>query len=146
MSIPEFTFRGTPLTTETMMNITGLIMNSGKEQPLNEAQDLKGEFAAEMILKRIKAYELKFTISDFFLVASLTTFANNPVKLMIMLWLAFQYHKKTGKDFLGIQEWCEIFPVGTPNETEMQDMWESQKTESPSGSLVNMLDNVANWA
>jgi hypothetical protein len=140
MSIPEFKFTGEQLSVENTGQLTGLIMNSDKQQELSKAEELMEEFSAQMIQKRLEVYGLKYRLTDFFLVASVLTFATNPGKLMIMLWLAHQYWRKSKKELLGIEEWCLIFPDGTPTEDELKVMWDSQKSEGN-----NMLDNPKNW-
>ena len=143
MSVPEFKFQGQPLTEETMRMVTGMLMNTKNEKPLPEEEDLKTDFSTQMLLKRIEGYGLKFMISNFFLAASVLTFADNPGKLMILLWETNKYHKRTGKDFIGIEDWCLIFPDGTPSDDDMKTFWDSQKSDED--PLGNMLDNGSYW-
>ena len=77
---------------------------------------------------------------------SKTFIALNPGKIIMLLWLAHQYHKKVHHrniTLLGIDEWVDIFPFGVPTEKEMERMWESQKAPgAPSG---NLLDDIKTW-
>jgi hypothetical protein len=143
MSIPEFKFKGEPLTDEGMKTLTSLLMSTSNEKPLNEEEGLSTDFSAQMLLKRIEAYGLKFQISNFFLVASVLTFCNNPAKLMILLWEAHKYSKKSGKNLLTAEDWCHMFPDGPPTDDECHAFWDSQKAEGE--PLGNMLDNAKYW-
>lgn len=143
MSVPEFKFKGQPLSQESMALIGKLIISAEQEVELEKDETLKNEFLRNLIVKRFEVYDLKFKITNFFFIASLITFVANPGKAMIMLWLAFNYWKKTNKEVLGIKEWCEVFAWGTPSEEELLIMWDSQKApKEPSG---NMLDNKNYW-
>jgi len=73
----------------------------------------------------------------------LMTFLDSPGKVMLLLRLCYQYHKKSGKTYLNIDDWAMIFPFGTPTEDEFNQMWESQKLygERPD----NMVDYVEYW-
>ena len=143
MSIPEFTFSGEPLSDNNMGVISGFLLNRDKEEELSTDELLNKEFTTKLVLKRFEAYDLKFKITNFFLVASLTTFADNPAKIMIMLWFAFKYWKRTNKELIGIEDWCHIFPMGTPTDEELKVMWDSQKGEGE--PIGNMLDNSTYW-
>jgi hypothetical protein len=142
--IPEFEFKGQPLTEEQSKGFIGMFLNRNKEKPLKEDDRIRDEFPTQIFLKRISAYELGFEVSNFFFAMSMMTFATNPGKIMLLLRLCYQYHKKTRKTMLGINEWGEMFPWGTPTEEEMESMWDSQKKMGePVGG--NMLDNPKYW-
>lgn len=147
MSIPDFKFVGEPLTVENMKVITGFIVNSDDEVPHQEdgvfQEDKTLQFYSGMVQKRIEAYGLKFQLTNFYLLSSILTFAKSPGLIMIGLWQAHQYSKRTGKSLLGIADWCHIYPMGTPTEEECNTFWDSQKADGE--PLGNMLDNVKYW-
>ena len=126
--IPEFTFVGKPLNKEQTSMLMQLIMASmGKgEKDLADEETLNSVFLAQIAIKRIAAYGLPKITAPFFM-ASLITFANTPGMIMGMLWLAKCYSDKVGKKRLTVQDWCEMFPVGTPTEEECEKWWDSQK-------------------
>ena len=141
MSIPEFEFKGAPLTEETTGTITSFILNPESEKELSEDELLKDSFYMQMILKRFEAYNLKYKITNFFFVSSLSTFVDSPAKVMLLLWLTHQYWKKAGKELMGIGEWCGMFPMGAPTDDELHVMWDSQKDSEHN----NMLDDPQYW-
>ena len=90
--------------------------------------------------KRIQHYPLPFDMSVFFVALSIICGIDRPGKAMGLLWLAFCYHKKTGKKWLGIEDWAEIFPFGMPTDEEWETWWDSQKE-----SQVNKVDHPKYW-
>ena len=142
--IPEFSFEGRPLTQEESAFFIKLSLNADKEKNLKESS-INKEFLAQVLLKRIQGYNLKFEISDFFFIISVLCFANNPGKIMILLRLCFQYWLKTERSFLGISEWVDIFPSGVPTEKELEQMWDSQKFSEAGVMTDNLVDCPSLW-
>ena len=144
ISIPQFEFRGQPLSDQNSKFFLNCIINKIHEISLIEDKELGEQFLVKVFLKRIKAYDLKFNISNFFFVMSLVTFVDTPANAMILLRLCWQYWKRTRKEFLNIEDWAFIFPMGTPTQLELKKMWESQKRkDEPIGE--NMIDNIKYW-
>jgi len=139
----DFTFKGRPLTQdETKLFIT-MCLSKQKDTSLESDSLLSSEFLAKILIKRIKAYKLPFNISAMFFFVSINTAFTNPGKIMILLWLAYQYYKKNQVPFLSLNEWTAIFPFGVPTEEELQRMWESQK--APGAPMGNLLDDIRTW-
>lgn len=143
-NIPTFEFKGQKLTNENIMTLMGLLNNSG-EVPLEKDIQLASIFLPKIFLVRIKGYGLKFNVSNYFMAMSILTFVDNPGKTMLLLRLAYQYWKKTNKEYLSIKEWCEIFPWGTPTEEELKQMWDSQKCSREGFGSDNLLDKAELW-
>lgn len=144
-TIPEFTFKGELLKKENMELMASLFLNKSKERHLDKSE-ISDEFLAQIILKRIEVYSLKFTITDFFFIMCLSTFAVNPGKIMILLRLCYQYWLQTKKELLGIEDFGNMFPWGTPSEEELKEMWDSQKYYERKTGSDNLLDYVENWS
>lgn len=143
--IPIFGFKGEPLSKENSEYLISLFLNQKNEKSLDQIT-LKDEFLSQIFLKRIKVYNLKFVISDFFFVICLLTFVRDPGKVMILLRLCYQYWKMTGKNFIGINDFAEMFPFGTPSNQELKKIWESQKRKNyKSGESDNLLDYPELW-
>jgi hypothetical protein len=151
--LPEFIFKGKQLNPEQSRILLGCIMAtkdaSWKESVFDEEPTLCNNMAAKIISKRINVYGLAYKLSSSFFAMSLLTMLKTPGDCMILLRLCHQYHKKTGKTFLDINDWCEMFPFGVPTEDEKQQWWESQKIpyeDRPAGSLMdNLVDIPELW-
>lgn len=139
----DFKFKGRPLTQEESNTFITMSLSAHKDLPLDEEGTLSNELLAKILMKRIKAYKLPFKISAMFFLASISTAFTNPGKVMVLLWLAHQYHKKNQVPLLGLNEWVDIFPFGVPTEEELERMWESQK--APGAPLGNLLDDIKTW-
>jgi hypothetical protein len=148
IKIPEFVFRGAPLDKEQAGNLLRLIMASMEkgEKNLDEEDTISGMFLSQVAIKRIEAYGLPKITAPFFL-ASLMTFMKSPGMVMGMLWLAKCYSDKTGKKRLTVQDWCEMFPLGTPTEKECNEWWDSQKVTWKRQGMEsdNMVDYPELW-
>lgn len=142
----DFKFKGRPLTRKETEIFIALGTAKDKDQPLDQEDILKDEFLAQILLKRIKFYKLPFTISAMFYIISVSTVFTNPGKVIMLLWLAHQSHKKVHHNrvtILGIDEWADIFPNGVPTEEELERMWKSQK--APGAPMGNLLDDIKTW-
>jgi len=142
-TFPEFKFNGRQLKEKESKMLLSLMLSTDNEKSLKDDEELANEFASKIILKRINAYDLKFEISNFFLIMSIVTFATSPGNLMILLRLCYQYWKKTNKSLLNVADWANIFPMGVPTNEELIQMWDSQKHQNE--PLSNMVDNVVYW-
>jgi hypothetical protein len=148
-TIPEFKFQGQPLSEEQTKDLQGILsfLKMGKgvmEIPFDQDEDFKNEFIGKMVAKRLEAYQLPFTMSNLFLGMSVHTWVNNPGKIMMLLRLAYQEWKDTGKEYFTIEDWASsFFPMGTPTEEEQSQWWNSQK--DPESPLGNMVDNPEYW-
>jgi hypothetical protein len=147
----DFKFKGRPLTQKETNTFITLGMSKDKDQPLDKEDTLfgvllKDEPLAQILLKRIKVFKLPFMISAMFFLMSVSTGFTNPGKVIMLLWLAHQYHNKAHHrniTLLGVNEWVDIFPFGVPTEKELERMWKSQKAPgAPSG---NLLDDIRTW-
>ena len=144
-TIPEFTFKGEQFSEENSKNFLQLLLNAKKEISLKESE-IKSERSAQIFLERIEVYRLKFVVSDFFFIMCMMTFVKSPGHIMILLRLCYQYWEKTDKDFIGINEFAEIFSYGTPTDKELETMWDSQKYfEREPGGSDNLLDYYISW-
>jgi hypothetical protein len=141
--LPEFTFKGAPMTKEQTKQVLGLMMAKSKEKPAAEDEQLSPLFLSQVILTRISAYKLPFTVSNFFLLASMICGIDSPGKMMLLLALCFQYHQKNKKTLLTLNDWANMFPWGMPTKEEFHQMWDSQKREGE--PLGNMVDNPEYW-
>lgn len=140
----DFKFAGEELSKENMTVMLQLAMIKEKEGDMTTAEELKNDFSVQMLSKRIKAYELPFIITDFFLVMSVMTFAVNPGLLMILLRLCYQEYVKNGTVLFDLTVWSmNMFPMGTPTEESLKRFWEEQKESG--APLGNALDDVDNW-
>lgn len=145
LKIPEFTFEPQHLDEQCSRVIVHLIVTAQKgEEVLLEDAEVAQEFLAQVLLKRISGYGLPFKITNLFFIASVITFANNPGKIMGLLWLCRQEWQKTRRTIFDITCWCEaMFPHGVPSEADIRKWWDSQKdNDAPLGNLV---DNVKLW-
>jgi len=142
--IPEFQFKGQPLTDQNMQRMLSLYMSRDKEVPIEQDKELAELFPVKVLIKRIAGYGLPFNVTNFFFLMSMVTFTEgNPGKIMMLLWLSNRHYQKTGVKLLGIHEWADIFPMGTPTGEECRKFWDSQKkVDEPLG---NMLDNPNYW-
>lgn len=147
--IPEFKFKGVPLTQEQTELVFSLIVNSKGESEVDVSLDenINSTFLAEVAIKRMRAYNLPFKITNYFFVASVITFMNTPGMVMGMLWIAKCYADRTKKDNLTIQDWCELFPWGAPTQEECDTWWDSQKVtwERHGVESDNMVDYLELW-
>jgi len=140
---PKFVFKGEPLSKENLLLVINLLMLKDKEVPLDQTEkEMLDSFPVQIFLKRIKAYKLPFTITDFFFSISIMTMCDTPGVLMILLRLCYQYYLKTGKTLLGIEDWAFMFSESIPTASELDIMWESQKRDS---LIDNMVDDVQYW-
>jgi len=144
--VPEFKFKGEPLSEEYSKNFLKLLMAKKNERPLAESEVTK-DFLAQIFLKRIEGYELKFTVTDFFFAFSTMIAFNNPGKVMILLRLCYQYWRDENEALIGIENFAQIFPWGAPTDEELKKMWDSQKYfDRPSDHLNdNLLDYYDSW-
>lgn len=145
-NIPEFKFKGEPLSNENTQRYMSVYMVKEKQKLLNES-NFRDEFIAKIFLKRIEVYELKFMVTDFFFAMCIATFVNTPGRVMILLRLCYQYWKNTGKEIIDIDDFAYIFPWGTPTESELEQMWNSQKYfDRPENCSDNLLDYPELWS
>lgn len=143
MKIPEFTFEPKPLDEAASENIFSLLIKRDAETPL-ESSDLAKEFLAQVLLKRVVAYGLPFKFTDFFFIASIVTFVDNPGKIMALLRLCWQHWRDTNNTNFNLNYWVsEMFPWGIPSDSEIQKWWDSQK--SPGAPLGNLVDDASLW-
>lgn len=141
--LPKLKFHGKPMTKEQSEIFLKLMLAKPKEIPIENDEELNTSFLSQIIIKRIKAYKLPYSLSNLFLLMSLSCGVNTPGKAMIILALSFQYYNKNPKSLLTIEDWANIFPFGMPSEKEFDQMWDSQKkSDEPLG---NMVDNPENW-
>ena len=150
VEVPKFEFVGRELETEEMDIYLSILLNKDKEVNFERDGTLMQQchFPCQILLKRKVAYKLPIQIGNFFMLMSLLTFINSPAHVVLLLWLCLQYYKKTGKTFLGAEEWGEIFPNGPPSNEELNMMWASQKHKTDadgSFSDINLLDVHALW-
>lgn len=149
--IPEFNFKGAPMSQEGTEMLVKALMNKDSDKIALEKEPLlAGSFAAQIILKRIEAYKLPFKISTFFFAAaSMLLPVETPADCMILLWLCHQHNKKNGRMFIDVNEFCYIFPMGCPTESEKHAWWDSQKIpydERPTGTIMdNRVDIAELW-
>ncbi len=145
-SVPEFKFKGVPLCDENVKLLRDLIMNKSKEKPLNESE-LSKDGASQIFLKRIKVYDLKFMVTDFFFAICMEIFINNPAKIIMLLKLCYQYWRDHGTTILNIETFCKMFPFGTPSDDELKVMWVYQKwPDHPDDCFSdNLLDYPESW-
>jgi len=142
--IPEFQFRGSPLSEDNTVRLLDMALTTLNkpelEKPIEQDEVLKTVFGAQIAVKRISVWELPFNISNFFFIASVMTFVNSPGMVVAMLWLAKCYAEKNKKTYLNLSDWCELFPAGTPTEQECSDWWDSQKIPFEERTTTN--DNL----
>lgn len=146
--LKDFEFMGRRLTEEEMRQILGMHLHSTSERLLEDSPSLADQFLAKILIKRLQAYSLPFTITDLFFVASLLTFVDRPGLVMILLRLCYQCWKRTGQTRFGIESWSvELFPFGVPTEQDCETYWESQKGSWGVGGIGhdNLLDDPENW-
>lgn len=145
--VPEFKFTPKQLTDEQSKNFISLYMSRQNEKLIQEAEELKGDFGAKVLIKRLEAYELPFEITDFFYVASVMTFIDRVGVVVIMLRLCWQEWKKMGRTRFDIQAWGEtMFPMGVPGEEDLEKMWDSQKGHALGfDNIDNVLDAWEPW-
>lgn len=147
--IPEFEFQGQPLDKENTGRLLSLVMlgMQGVDVPMEEDGNIADLFLTKVASKRIKAYGLPFNLSNLFFVASVMTFVTTPGMVMGLLWLAKRYADRTQKTLLKIEDWCEIFPFGTPREEDQETWWDAQKVTWDRKSLEsdNMVDYPSLW-
>ena len=147
--LPEFEFKGRPLTEKEMgnfMDLTFAARDAGVEKPCDEDPKLADEFAAKVVNKRIQAYKLPFKVTNLFLVASLATFVDRVGNVIIMLWLAHKHAEKTGKTLLNLTDWIDMFPWGVPTDDELHSWWLKQKVDEDGVTNQNALDYAATWS
>mgnify|MGYP001021929473 CR=1 FL=1 len=138
--IPKFEFVGQPLSEEQSRQLMALLLNKDKDVPLAQEPILANEKSSQMILKRIEAFKLPFTITAQFMIASIMTWVSSPGKLVALLWLCHNYHKQTGKTLLNIEDWTNMFPWGTPTDKEFGLWWDKQKCK-----YDNKVDLLSLW-
>lgn len=144
-SIPEFEFKGEPLSSENSEMFLNLILSKEKEVPLH-ASTIAEDQISKIFLLRIKTYDLKFMVTDFFFSFCVWLFIDRPGRLMILLRLCYQYWRDTEKELIGIEDFAQMFPFGTPTEVELKEMWYSQKfPDRPSLESDNLLDYPELW-
>ena len=80
---PDFNFSGRELTTDEFSLLTACLTHK-KEEILVQDSDFKNEFLVQVLLKRIEAYQLDFTFTDLFVLASFF-FVDSPGNIMILL-------------------------------------------------------------
>jgi len=116
------------------------------EKPLGDDAEAREMFLAKILLKRIEAYKLRFKMTNFFFLASVVTFADNPGKAMLLLRECYNHNKKYGNDLFDIDTWAHMFPDGVPTEESMSKAWDLQKCE-PGGwaETDNTLDKPDTW-
>jgi len=149
--IPEFKFEGVQQTKESTELLIGMVLakksNPSIDKPLEEEETLSNAFGAQILLKRIKAYKLPYIVTSTFYVMSVKTFVNTPGDIMTLLWLCHQYHKRTKKTLLGLEEWVDIFPFGTPSDSDKSAWWDSQKLTSDERNVVgSSSDNLVDYS
>jgi hypothetical protein len=144
--IPQFKFRGQQLDKEQSEMCLKLLLTTrhdpSVEKPFQEDVDLMNEFPAKVIAKRIEHYPLPFNITNLFLVMSLFCGFDSPGKWMCLLWIVHNVAKARNQKLFTLENWCEMFPWGTPTEEEFQTWWDSQKDEHGN----NRVDNPQEWA
>jgi len=144
--IPEFKFKGQPLSEKNSELFMRAFLTKEKEVPFQKNEDLSKEFLCRIIEKRMEAYKLSFILTDLFIIMSIITWVDSPAKTVCLLYMAFKYHKKTGKDILDIEAWANMFPWGTPTEEEFQKWWLSQKYEDKENPMKdNLIDDFNLW-
>jgi len=143
--IPEFHFQGHRLTKENSERLIQFILAANKDVLLSETEEIAKTFLAQIFLKRIAGYKLPYTVTTAFFMMSMLTFVDRPGNVMILLWLCHQYFKKTGKVKLGIAEWVDIFPWGTPTKEEREKWWDSQKIKPEERVGLNLVDLPEMW-
>lgn len=143
MQIPYLRFEPQPLSDKNMELIMCMLQGAkaGKETPLEDSS-LAKEFLSQVLLKRISAYQLPFSFTDFFLLASFVTFVDSPGNIMALLRLCWQHWQESGETEFNIHCWCSnLFPYGTPSESDLKIWWDSQKSENaPLGNLVDIAE------
>lgn len=143
--VPEINFQNDDfvhLSEEQAKLLVQLGFNLDKEKPIEESE-LSREFVPQMLSKRLAAYNLPFSFTDLFLLASMVTWVTNPGKVMILLRMCYQLYKKKGTACFNLDVWCkELFPGGVPSDKALQEYWDSQKhPEAPLGNLLDLEDN-----
>jgi hypothetical protein len=59
----------------------------------------------------------------------------------MLLTMVQYFAKKIGQKNINLDFICQnVFPVGIPSEEDLQELWEAQKVEKPSGGSANLLD------
>ena len=146
MGLVEISFKGSPLNQEQSNNFLHLLMAPEKERPLEDSE-IRNEFLAQILLKRIDAYNLPFIITDYFFVMSVSTFVDRPGLAILLLRLCWQEWKKNGTTKFDLNIWgTKLFPFGVPTEEELEAMWDSQKGFNNNSNVDNLLDLSDNWS
>lgn len=143
--LPDFLFKGQPLTREQSGHFMSLYMNKESEEALQDSK-LANEFLSQVLLKRVRALELPFTFTDFFLIMSIDCFVDRPGMIIILLRLCYQLWKDKGVTHFGIDQWAIMFPFGCPSAQDLDKYWDSQKfVERKSPASDNLLDYSCFW-
>ena len=144
---------------------TELRFESDNDNNLDSVIPNEMRFLILILLKRIKHLNLPFIVTDYFILMSIVSFADNPGKIMILLRMMYDHYRNNphlianqgkrivrddGKDVMifNHDKWCmDMFPNGVPAEKDLNRIWDNQKVkEFDTRNLTdNMLDNSSNW-
>lgn len=142
-NVPRFEFKGTPLSKETY-EFMGIITCTTSEIPL-EYSNLADEFLAQILIKRIRAFDLPLKVTALFFVYATSLWVDRPGNVIILLRLMYQWATEKGWRDFGSKEFLEMFPT-IPTKEELQEFWLSQKIKGErKGFTDNMLDYAENW-
>lgn len=144
--IPLIEFDPVKLTEDQTKKLFGLLLNKDKEKDIEALDDeLSRSFFCQILIKRVHGYNLPFRFTNFFILASMLTFVNNPGKVMFLLRICYQYWKKTGCFDFNLDTWSrDIFPFGVPSEEYYNFWWDNQKY--PGAPLGNLVDIASFWS
>lgn len=103
-----------------------IFAKNGGEKELKDEEHFKDDFLAQVAVKRIEVMKI-VNVSNLFFNISLITFMNRVAVTVMLLWLANNYAKKINKNYLTIDDWCQMFPLGVPTDDSLHKFWKSQK-------------------
>jgi len=150
IKIPSFTdmMKTRQLTESEASDFLRINLGKDVEIPLEEDDTLSVTLLGQILLSRIKSYELGFNVTNAFFGMSVMTFAERPGRIMILLRLMYEnFQKYRIKDF-DINHWgMTMFAMGVPTDDSLEEMWESQKCKrEDSFATDNLLDYKENWS
>jgi len=120
-------------TTKFLMQL--LIVKEMKEMP-----EKKKPFLIKMIEQRIKG-SFSFKITDNRLIAFIAVISETPGKAVMYLTYLQYWCRKNNIKVIDLDKFCEIFPMGFPDDETLHSIWDGQKVECKNGySSDNLLD------
>lgn len=122
---------------ETTGFLITLLMSKDKQKELPEKEK---PFLMKLIEQRIKGC-FSFDIKDTRLILFITIIAKSAGTAVMYLTYLQWCCKQKGYKEIDLEKFCELFPMGFPNETDLQKVWDGQKVERDNGKgSDNLLD------